>query len=87
MGNYECRNPKRFDPIGESNVLRLCQVRASALDRGVSLMVRDHVYDWDVALERALRYYVYAKRKCYVYRDEQKRWRSIVILGSRAYNV
>jgi hypothetical protein len=39
----------------------------------------DDIYSWPAALERALRYYVYAHLKCRVFKDEQGRWRSRVI--------
>jgi len=41
--------------------------------------MRDDIYSWPAALERALRYYVYAHLKCRVYMDDQGRWRSRVI--------
>jgi len=42
-------------------------------------METEDLYSWPRALDRALRYYVYAGLKCRVYKDPQGRWRSRVI--------
>lgn len=48
--------------------------------RTTSRMIKpDPFWTWEAALARALRMYVYAKLKCFVYRDDQGRWRSVVI--------